>query len=266
MTGLWTAPDAPAALSDAGHRAALRALLLSMADDDLILGHRHSEWTGFAPDIESDVALSSIAQDEIGHARLLYEQAGALDGTPPDRLAYARGVGEYTNAVLLERENGDWAYTIMRAWLYDQADAVRLAALAASRLGSFAALARTVQREEKYHVMFSEAWLQRLCQAGSDSRGRMQEALDAAWAEALGVFEPAAGAERLAAGGILPVGPAELAAPWMANVVPRLEGLGLRVPAARAAEAGREGRHSPALAALLEEMTSVWRSDPEARW
>ena len=86
-------------------REALRAWLLAMADDDLILGHRHSEWTGFAPDIESDVAMSSISQDEIGHARLLYEQVGTLDDTSPDGLAYGRTSRAFRNAVLVERDD-----------------------------------------------------------------------------------------------------------------------------------------------------------------
>src|SRR4029077_2071120 len=81
MTNLWTVPDAPALLRDAASRAAVRGLLLAIADDELVLGHRHSEWTGFAPDIESDVAMSSIAQEDIGHARVLYDQIAALDGT-----------------------------------------------------------------------------------------------------------------------------------------------------------------------------------------
>jgi len=110
MTGLWAAPNAPGALRDAGQREALRAWLLAMADDDLILGHRHSEWTGFAPDIESDVAMSSISQDEIGHARLLYEQVGALDDTSPDGLAYGRTSRAFRNAVLVER-----GYTVLSA-------------------------------------------------------------------------------------------------------------------------------------------------------
>jgi ring-1,2-phenylacetyl-CoA epoxidase subunit PaaC len=267
MTGLWAAPDAPAVLRDGPQGDALRAFLLAMADDDLILGHRHSEWTGFAPDIESDVALSSISQDELGHARLLYEQVGALEGTVPDRLAYGRAPHEFRNAVLVERENGDWAYTVVRAWLYDQADAVRLAALAASPLGSLAALARTVQREEKYHLVFSNAWIVRLARAGDESRGRVQTALDAAWADALGLFEPTAGIEGLVAASALTVGPGEQAARWTVEVTARLVVLGLRVPsAAGPGTGGRAGRHSEALTALLEEMTSVWRTDPEARW
>ena len=46
-------------------------LLIEYADDELILGWRDSEWTGIAPSLEEDVAFSSIAQNEIGHARAL---------------------------------------------------------------------------------------------------------------------------------------------------------------------------------------------------
>src|SRR5437870_7611742 len=92
------------------------ALLLALADDELIMGHRHSEWTGWAPHIEEDLAFSSIAQDEIAHARLLYRlahQAGLSD-VDEDALALGRQPGEYLNAVLCERPNRDWAYTLAR--------------------------------------------------------------------------------------------------------------------------------------------------------
>lgn len=267
MTGLWTAPDAPAVLADGAARGALRALLLAWADDELVLGHRHAEWTGFAPDIETDVALSSIAQDEIGHARLLYEQVGALDGTTPDRLAFDRSPAAFRCAALVEHENGDWAFTVARAWAYDRADAVRLAALAAAPAGSFAALARTLQREEKYHLWFAETWFDRLAAAGDDSRTRLQAALERVWPDALGLFEPTDGVEHLVRAGVLALDPAGQAAQWTAAAGAHLEAVGLRLPtAAPAAEGGRRGQHTPALAALLDEMTSVWRTDPEARW
>jgi ring-1,2-phenylacetyl-CoA epoxidase subunit PaaC len=255
-----TGPDAPAA-RDPG----VRALLLAAADDELIIGHRHSEWTGFAPDIESDVALSSIAQEEMGHARVLYEQVAALDGTSADQLAFGRRPDAFHNAVLLEQPNGDWAFTVVRAWLYDQADAVRLAALAASRLGEPAALARTLQREEKYHLLFSDAWLVRLARSGPDGHARVQAALSAAWPDAVGLFEAPPGIESIVEAGLLQA-PAAQAAQWERTVRARLAELGLEVSAAAPRTGGRVGRHSPELFALLDEMTSVWRTDPAARW
>ncbi len=266
MTNLWTAPDAPPAARTETHQSALRALLLATADDELILGHRHSEWTGFAPDIESDVALSSIAQEEMGHARLFYEQVAALDDTTADRLAFGRPAEAFGNAVLTERPNGDWAFTIVRAWLYDHADAVRLATLAASPLGGLAALARTLQREEKYHLMFSDAWLEGLARSGDEGRAHMQAALEAAWADGLGLFEATPGVEHLIRAGSLRDGPPEQAARWTAAVRPHLTALGLVPPEAAAATGGRAGHHGPHLAAVLDDMTSVWRTDPVARW
>jgi ring-1,2-phenylacetyl-CoA epoxidase subunit PaaC len=267
MTNLWTAPDAPVLARDPATRTAVRGLLLACADDELILGHRHAEWTGFAPDIESDVAMSSIAQEELGHARVLYEQIAALDGTSADRLAFGRAPDAFRNAVLVERPNGDWAFSIVRAWLYDHADTVRLQALAASPLGGFASLARTLLREEKYHVLFSDAWLERLAKGGEEAGARVQRALDAAWPDALGLFEATPDADHLAAVRALAAGTAAQQSRWEAAVRPRLGALGLIAPEGAGATAGgRAGRHLPDLGMLLTEMTSVWRSDPEARW
>src|SRR5438093_471202 len=93
-------------------------LLLALADDELIMGHRHSQWTGWAPHIEEDLAFSSIAQDEMAHARLLYGLAGPLTGRDPDALALGRDPDAYVNAWLCELPNGDWGYTIARQYLY----------------------------------------------------------------------------------------------------------------------------------------------------
>ena len=107
-------------------------LLLALADDELILGWRNSEWTGIAPFLEEDVAFSSIAQNEIGHARALYELAAAELGTTADELAFDRTPEEYRSAPLVELRRLEWARTIARHWLYETADAIRLEALKAS--------------------------------------------------------------------------------------------------------------------------------------
>ena len=249
------------------NQSALAAYLVAVADDELIIGHRHSEWTGFAPDIESDVALSSIAQEEIGHARLFYERVTDLTGKDPDHIAFGRPPAEFRNAVFTERPNGDWGYSVVRLFLYDRADQERLNALAAGELRPVADLASTVRREERYHLMFGEQWLRRLASATEASRERMQQALDRAWPEALGVFEPVAGQEELGAG-VVPVPAVEQLARWRHSVAAVLESVGLRLPAANGGKGagGRTGRHSDDLRVLLDEMTSVWRLDPQAKW
>lgn len=258
----------PSALQLIELRRALAAYLLAVADDELILGHRHSEWTGFAPDIESDVALSSVAQEEIGHARLFYEEAAELAGSDPDRLAFDRPAAEFLNGVLVERPNGDWAFTIVRMFLYDRADAIRLDALAAGGVASLADLARTVGREEKYHLRYGEEWLRRLAEATPASRAKVQEALDAAWSDAQALFEPVEGQEILEQAGVVPRGPQEQLRRWREQVTPVLESFDLRLPtsAPRAGGGGRAGRHTDNLRILLDEMTSVWRTEPGATW
>jgi len=116
-------------------RNALAILLLAMADDEFVIGFADSEWTGIAPILEEDVAMSSIAQDEIGHARAFYELLADLvaDGRDADALAYDRPPEGYYHARLLDHPRGDWARTIARRYLYDSADDVRLEALENSR-------------------------------------------------------------------------------------------------------------------------------------
>ena len=261
-------------------RAAFGGYLLALADDELVLGHRHSEWTGFAPDIESDVALSSVAQEEIGHARLFYERAGDLLGGTPDDLAYGRAPDGFRNAVLVERPNGDWGFTIVRMFLYDRADVVRLDALAGGPVEPLADLAKTLRREEKYHLLYGEQWLRRLAGASGSSKARVQEALDSAWVEAESLFDPVDGHEGLVAAGVIPTAPDAQRAMWSGQVDVILEAIGLRVPEGRRLPKGRPGgvdghvrdlngragRHTADLRILLEEMTSVWRTEPGAKW
>ncbi len=258
-------PGVLAAISDPAVRTAFCEWLLRCADDELVIGHRHSEWTGFGPDIESDVALSSIAQEEIGHARALYEQIASDEGGDVDRLAFGRTPVEYRHAILVERENNGWEESIVRLVLYEPYETARLRLLGESGQEPVAGLARTLVREERYHNLFAETWLTRLART-AEGRTRIQAALDALWPEALGLFEVTPADETLLVAGALGASPAAQRAAWEEAVRPVLEGCGVVVPTASAREGGRRGIHTPAFDAMLAEMTEVWRSDPEARW
>src|SRR5215216_1942382 len=138
-------------------------LLLAIADDELILGWRDSEWTGIAPFLEEDVAFSSIAQNEIGHARALYELAARELGTTADELAFDREPDQYRCSRLVElRLVPDWARTIARHVLYEQADEQRLRELVGSDDPELAGLAAKIDREEAYHRMHAQMWHERL--------------------------------------------------------------------------------------------------------
>ena len=137
-------------------------LLLAAADDELILGWRDSEWTGIAPFLEEDVAFSSIAQNEIGHARALYELAARDLGTTADELAFDRKPEEYRCCELVELRLPEWERTIARHVLYEQADAERLERLKGSDDAEVAGLAAKIDREEAYHRLHAEMWHERL--------------------------------------------------------------------------------------------------------
>jgi ring-1,2-phenylacetyl-CoA epoxidase subunit PaaC len=137
-------------------------LLLEIADDELILGWRDSEWTGIAPFLEEDVAFSSIAQNEVGHARALYELAARDLGTTADELAFDREPSDYRCSELVELRLPEWERTIARHVLYEQADAERLELLKASDDAEVAGLAAKIDREEIYHRLHAEMWHERL--------------------------------------------------------------------------------------------------------
>jgi ring-1,2-phenylacetyl-CoA epoxidase subunit PaaC len=217
-------------------------LLIEFADDELILGWRDSEWTGIAPFLEEDVAFSSIAQNEIGHARALYELAARDLGTDADALAFDRAPEAYRCAPLVQLRRLEWARTIARHWLYETADALRLQALKSSDDTEVAGLAAKMDREEVYHRLHAEMWLDRLL--GSDEgRERFEDAVRELWPYALGLLD------------------GELRERYAAAV---REHLPFELPDVEAIE---RGTNEPELAELWDEMTMVRRSAPAgAQW
>ena len=205
--------------------------LLPIADDELFLGWRESEWTGIAPMLEEDVAFSSIAQNEIGHARALYQLLVGEEGDA-DALAFDRRLEEYRCAPLVELRLLDWAHTIARRWLYETADEIRIAALKSDPDPAIAGLAAKIDREETYHRMHAEMWHDRL-----KDEPRFKEAVEELWPYALGLLPPELRGEL-----VQRVGLAEV-------------------------EAVERGTHTDELAPMWEEMTEVRQSAPAgAQW
>jgi ring-1,2-phenylacetyl-CoA epoxidase subunit PaaC len=261
----WIAQMDAAAATDV--EQALNGLLLALADDEFVLGYRNSEWTGIAPMLEEDVAYSSMAQDEIGHARLFYTLLAERVGMDADALVYGRPEAGFRNAQFLEMPRTNWAFTLVRQFLYDQYDQVRLEALAGSRLTALAEVIGKIQREEKYHAMHGTAWMHRLAGNTPEARVRLDAVLPAAWAATAGLFEPLPGEDLLVREGYLGQASADLHAAWTERVGGLLGELGVAVPdVAPTGLGGRYGRHSADFAPMWDEMTIVYRIDPAARW
>ena len=211
----------------------MNELLLGLADDELLIGWRDSEWTGIAPLLEEDVAFSSIAQNEIGHARAVYE----LLADDADALAFDRSLDEYRCAPLVELRLLDWAHAIARRWLYEEADEIRISALMQDDDPRVAGLAAKINREEAYHRMHAEMWRERLADTP-----QFQAAVEDLW-------------------------------PYAAGLLPeeQREALAARVhrslPSDKVLLGKERGVHTEQLAEIWDEMTSVRRSAPAgAQW
>lgn len=221
------ASTAPAVVSQDALEDPRVVLLLAIADDELVIGHRHSHWTGVAPHLEEDLALSSISQDEIGHAVLWYSLAAPLVGCDADALGLGRDRGQYRHAVLVERGVRDWAYTIARHYLYDTAEDIRLRALARSSWTAVAEATGAILREERYHLLHAREWLARLARGPVDARRKLADGLTDAFAEALALFEPLPGEDTLLADGTLAEPHTEQLQHWLDVVATDLRAVGL---------------------------------------
>jgi len=250
-------------------KQALADKLLALADDEIILGHRDSEWTGHAPILEEDIAFANIALDELGHARIWYTLLAELVGesldTYPDRLISFRDAGEYRNVRFVELPKGDWAFSMLRQYLFDAAELVRLERLVESRYPPLAEAAAKIRKEEIYHERHTRAWVRRLGLGTEESHRRMQNALDQLWPYTSQLFEALPGESLLADAGLIPAADV-LRGAWEDKVLPCLQEAGLTPPTGRPATIAGRDQHTPHLSALLAEMQQVARLVPDAQW
>lgn len=243
--------------------------LTALADDELILSHRNSEWTGHAPILEEDIALANIAQDELGHAGLWFELRKALDGSDPDRLVFFRDAPEYRNVQLVELPRGDWAFTMLRQYLFDAYEHVLLEQLTKSTYTPVRETAQKIRKEERFHLQHTHLWVERLGQGTAESNRRLQGALDELWPYAQQLFEALPGEDLLVHEGMTP-DPQRVKRAWLELVLPHLAQaevqVPVQVPAHETRPAHSREEHTEHLSVLLDEMQEVARLEPEAVW
>lgn len=248
---------------------ALKDLLYRIADDELIIGHRNSEWTGLGPILEEDLAFSSMAQDELGHAFSYYKILQELGEGDPDQLAFNRNLKKFKSCHFVEYPIGDYAFSLVRHFLYDYAENVRLEALTKSSFAPLAELSNKLLREEKYHVLHAKTWIEKLGNSeNAESRNHLQNALNIAFPMAFGMFEESQYSTVLAEEKIQPL-ESDLKEKWLEKIKPILNNSNLAIPEMTNVNnffGGRKGNHSIHLESLLKEMSEVFSIDPDAKW
>lgn len=247
---------------------ALKELLYKIADDKLILGHRNSEWTGFGPLLEEDIAFSSMAQDKIGQSYALYSILQSLGEQDPDTVAFMRNADQFHNCVLTELPNGEYDFSLIRHFLFDHAEAIRFEALMQSSYTPLGELSVKINAELRYHTLHANTWIKQLGNATDESISRLQSSLEIALPYALGIFEESEFESELIDGGIF-VGEQAIKEKWMSNVEEIIGKTQLKTPdwkSLNALTGGRAGKHSEHLQPLLDEMSEVFKIDPAAEW
>jgi ring-1,2-phenylacetyl-CoA epoxidase subunit PaaC len=246
----------------------LKELLYKMADDQLIIGHRNSEWTGFGPLLEEDIAFSSMAQDKIGHSLALYTILHELGESDPDTVAFTRNANQFHNSIFTELPNQEYDFSLVRHFLYDTAEALRFELLTNSTCEPLAQVARKVRGELRYHTLHAKTWMKQLGSATEESVSRLQKSLEQAMPYALAMFEESPYEKEIIEAGIFE-GEKKLKELWMAKVEETISQTSLRLPDWKIVQpitGGRTGKHTEHLQPLLDEMSEVFRIDPGAEW
>ena len=272
-TGYASTTSSTATANVAGARAvpvenALFEYVTRLGDDRLVLGHRLSEWCGHGPILEEDIALANISLDLVGHAAALLKLAGEVEGKgrDEDALAYFRDAVEYRNALLVELPKGDFAYTIVRQFLFDAYSVLLWDALSQCQHAKLAAIAAKCLKEDKYHLRHSSEWVIRLGDGTDESHTRAQNALNDLWRYTGELLSHDAIDDRVAELGVV-VDHDGISARWNTMVSDVLGRATLVTPTDGAHnQGGRQGRHTEHLGHLLSVMQIVARSHPGASW
>jgi ring-1,2-phenylacetyl-CoA epoxidase subunit PaaC len=248
--------------------APITSFVLARADDALMLGHRLSEWCGHAPGLEEDLALANMALDLLGQARELYSYAAELigPGATEDSLAYLRDVQGYRNLLMVELKNGDFGFTIMRAFLFSAFAHPYWSEMSRTRDVNLAAIADKSVKEIAYHLRYTSEWVIRLGCGTEYSLLRIQAALSELWPFTSELFIATPSDYEVVTDGIA-VQPESVRSQWLCTVSSVFERANLTLPSAgRMQVGGRVGRHTEHLGHLLSDLQYLQRTYPGASW
>ena len=243
--------------------------LLRLGDNALVLSQRLGEWCGKGPALEEDMALTNVALDLLGQARLWLGYAAELvgEGADEDSLAYLRDAEQFRNLLLLEQPNGSYADTLVRQFFFDAWHALALQQLRVSKDPRIAEIADKALKEVNYHLRRSSDLVVRLGDGTDTSRTMMQAAVDGLWTFTGEMFTPDA-VDSLAIAAGYGFDPSGLRAEWLAYVREVLDEATLKLPSPEAwmQKGGKQGQHTEHLSRMLSEMQVLQRSHPGASW
>ena len=242
--------------------------VIEIADDHLILGHRLSEWCGHAPMLEEDLSMPNMALDLIGQSRNLYSYAAKLEGRgrSEDDLAYLRSDREYTNCLLVERGNEDFAHTMLRQFYFAVFMKPFWEGVIKSRDETLQGIAGKAIKEITYHIRHAGEWLVRMGDGTAESAERLRAAIETLHPYTEELFWMSDARSACVDAGVLPS--AESVRPaWNSLVQDVFSQALVEVPdVTYPLLGGRQGKHSEEFGYLLAELQYMQRTYPGAQW
>jgi len=255
-------------MSDTKASETIKQYAIRLGDDALVLGHRLSQWCSKGPFLEEDLALTNVALDFIGRARMFYSYAAEIDGGDftEDSYAYQRDCRDFTNLLIHELPGGDFAYTMARQYLIDEFGLAFMVRLCDSTDNRFAAIAGKAVKECQYHLRRSRDWMLRLGDGTPQSHQRLQKALDDLWGYTPELFEMDELEQKLVDEGIA-VDSAALKTDWEQAVRATFAEATIEVPVGDwSVTGGRQGLHTEHLGHMLSDLQFVQRAYPGLEW
>jgi ring-1,2-phenylacetyl-CoA epoxidase subunit PaaC len=255
-------------MSNPNYITAVKELLYKMADDQLIIGHRNSEWTGIGPVLEEDIAFGSIAQDKVGHAYNIYQLLHEMGEADPDTIAFKRDERDFLCCHLVEMPIGEYDFSLVRHFLFDHSELIRFEMLTGSSFEPIANLAKKYKGEIKYHIFHANTWIKQLMQGTEESKARIQASFNEVFPLAFSIFEEGPFEDILKSEGVFG-GEAALKTKWLETISSVCEANGIKLPEVTDKSlymGGRKGFHTEFLKPMLLEMTEVLRLEPGAEW
>ena len=242
--------------------------VLALGDDALILGQKLSQWAYKGPFLEEDIALSNISLDLFGRANLLLEYAATLrgKGITADDLAFKRNERQFSNHILSEQPNGNFADTIVRQFFLDAFYKLFLRKLTESKDDQLSAVAQKSIKETTYHLRHSSKWIIRLGDGTMESHERSQSAIENLWMFTNELFEMNEIDEKMIKQKV-GVDRLSLKAEWNKIIDDTLTEATLKRPEdIHMTTGGRNGIHTEHLGHLLSDMQYLQRAYPDAIW
>ncbi|MBB3180752.1 1,2-phenylacetyl-CoA epoxidase subunit PaaC [Variovorax sp. Sphag1AA] len=242
--------------------------LLRIGDTCLIHAQRLSEWSGHAPILEEDIAMSNMALDLIGQSRAVLTLAGELEGQghDEDQLAFLRQEKDFRNLTMVELPRGDFAFTVMRNAMMATLMKLLWERLHESSNAELSAIAGKAIKEARYHQQHAADWVVRLGDSTDEARQRIEKALRDLWLYVPELFESDAIDEAASADGIGPRW-SDLKAKWLEEMNTILDEATLKRPEDAAFRStGKNGVHSEHMGYILTEMQYLQRAYPGGVW